>query len=159
MPQDDPEAQAQAPLPCAILEGPGPESNPGLTPERNPRYPNLVAPWKRGDPSNPGSRRKGKPLVSVRTLEVWIRDELRKSKGKLMGQLARAIIDGAIAREPACLNWLGDRLWKLDQGTGHGHVTVYQGIRLELPNAGDSRDLQPLEAPLLSVKTDVEGKT
>lgn len=100
---------------------------------------------------NPGSRRKGKGHVTVRTLETWIRMELSKSKGKRMAELAKAIVDGAIAREPACLHWLGDRLWKAEQGQESGKVII-QGIRLELPNPMPANGLaHASEATVLSI--------
>lgn len=150
---DDPEEQATEPVSCAILEPPKPEeTRPALQPGRNPAYPNLLAPWKKGEP-NPGSR-KGPKKLSLRSLEQWIRKELASKNGRKMEALAKAIIDGAIAREPACLNWLGDRLWKAEQGAEQGRVVI-QGIRLELPNPSSTKGLEPLEAPILSVSTSV----
>lgn len=158
MPQDDPEAKEVMPLPCAILEPPKPESTPSPTRERNPRFPNLVAPWKPGDPDNPGSKRKGKRMETVRSLERRIKDVLHSKNGKKLQDLAVSIVDKAIEGDPVCLKWLGDRLWKLEDSSSQGAKVIFQGIRLELPNANGDKSLEPVSTPVLSVSSDVEGK-
>ena len=93
-------------------------------------------------------------METIRSLERRAREYLHKGNGKKLQELAESIVDKAIEGDPTCLKWLGDRLWKLEEGAEQGRVVI-QGIRLELPNPSSTKGLEPLEAPILSVSTSV----
>lgn len=76
---------------------------------------------------------RGRPKGSLNRQDLWKVCEaiLAKKDYAKMWELGESIIEGAIAREPACLAFLAPRAAPIEQGSSGGKV-ISEGIRLEV---------------------------
>jgi hypothetical protein len=97
----------------------------------------LATPWKKGQSGNPS----GMPKNGLRrqtfaqlgsNLFREIEHYLARKSGKKLSELAESICEGAIARDAACLAFLGPRLAPILEEAARGQKVILQGIRLEV---------------------------